>query len=81
MELPFQVAKKGLRPPALEHCPPSMNELMRKCWEDKSERRPSMAELQDMLEDQVNKELVEAKCMEDGNPKIIDNKSASEHTT
>lgn len=76
MELPFQVAKKGLRPPMLLHCPPSLNELMTKCWEDRQELRPTMQELLDLLEGPVNEQLGQAGLMSDDaaslalNPKI-----------
>lgn len=49
VELPYRVGKKGLRPPLLRHCPPSVNRLMKDCWQENCALRPTFAEIQRRL--------------------------------
>ena len=72
MNLPFAVAKEGLRPPALVHCPPAINKLLLSCWHDNSEHRPSMAKVQELLEGDVNNELRERGAFDEEKPAVMD---------
>lgn len=49
VELPYRVGKKGLRPPCLRHCPPSINRLMKDCWHENSALRPTFPEIEKRL--------------------------------
>ena len=40
MELPYLVGKQGLRPPPLAHVPKALQDLMARCWEEDSTKRP-----------------------------------------
>mmetsp|Transcript_495 Transcript_495/g.823 ORF Transcript_495/g.823 Transcript_495/m.823 type:complete len:344 (+) Transcript_495:243-1274(+) len=45
VELPYLVAKKGLRPEYLKHCPEILNQLMNDCWKEDSGARPAFSEI------------------------------------
>lgn len=45
VELPYLVAKKGLRPFTLTHCPQSLNDLMAACWHGDMNERPPFSEI------------------------------------
>jgi len=62
VELPYRVGKKGLRPPLLRHCPPSLNELMKDCWRENPAMRPSFKEIQSRLA-HVEHDLEASSCL------------------
>mmetsp|Transcript_568 Transcript_568/g.727 ORF Transcript_568/g.727 Transcript_568/m.727 type:complete len:444 (-) Transcript_568:13-1344(-) len=62
VELPYRVGKKGLRPPLLRHCPPSINRLMKDCWQESPALRPSFPEIQKRLAS-IETELSDTSCL------------------
>jgi len=50
VELPYLVAKKGLRPGHLNHVPSRLNGLMSDCWHAESTERPGFDEIVSRLE-------------------------------
>jgi len=50
VELPYLVAKKGLRPGRLKHCPDSINNLMEDCWHGEMNHRPAFTEIKTRIE-------------------------------
>lgn len=49
VELPFLVAKEGLRPPLLTHCPKRLNDLMVQSWDSDMNARPSFKLIKEAL--------------------------------
>lgn len=56
VELPYLISIKGLRPGRLDHCPASVNELMKRCWHNDMKQRPPFSEIVQVLKD-ITEEL------------------------